>query len=185
MNRTALSLLSASALLSTLAGANAQTVARETIVTGGGVAATETTTTRTEGFISEVRPDVVAVRVEGASAPVVYSSTTSTVYVDEAGQPVSREIVTSGLPVTVQYTRLDGRLVADRVVVHRRETVAPAVTERQTTVRREAPAVVEKKVHVERPVVVEKTVEVPPVVEKKTTTTTTTTSQKKKEKNDD
>lgn len=161
--------------------ATAQTESRRTIVTEtpdrGTV--TESTSTTTTGFINSVGPDEVAVRVEGTAAPIIYSSSARTVYVDDAGQPVSREIITSGVPVTVQYSRLGDRLVADRVVV-RRHHAEPRVIERDTTVAR--PPVVEERVPVEKKVYVAPAPA--PLVEKKTTTTTTTTRDKKEKKDD-
>ncbi len=185
--------------------ANAQTTPGTTTTTVQsvpGTTTTETTTTTTAGLISELAPDGLVVRTETGTAR--YSSSASTIYVDETGRAVARELVTSGLPVTVHYSRSGDRLIADRVVVRRQTsttTAAPTVIERNTTITNppvviEKPVIVEKKVYVDRPVVVEKKVyvdrpvvvekpvivekEVPaPIIEKKTTTTTTTTTGKK------
>jgi hypothetical protein len=108
---------------------------------------TTTTTTTSAGTVSDFTPSVITVRSESSSAPVSYSYSKTTTYVDENGNPVSQETVRSGAPVTVYYTRDGDRMVASKVVVHRSVTEAPTP----------APA--------------------PVVEEKKTTTTTTTTGQ--------
>ena len=92
------------------------------------------TTTETAGTISELGQDTIVVRSETSSSPMRYSSTQSTTYVDETGTPVSVEMVKSGLPVTVYYTRDGNRLVADIVVVRKTTstTEAPIHTEKQT-----------------------------------------------------
>lgn len=107
-----------------------------TLLTAGSIAQTtvETTTTNSAGTISEFSPDTIVIRSETAPEPVRYSYSKTTTYVDEAGQPVTLETVKSGLPVTVYYTRVGDRLVANRVVVRKTVTTAPT-----------APAVVEKK----------------------------------------
>ena len=65
---------------------------------------TETTTTTTAGTISEFGDQRIVVRTESAPDPIAYSYSKTTTYVDEAGAPVSMELVKSGLPVTVYYT---------------------------------------------------------------------------------
>jgi len=164
--------------------ANAQTTPGSTtaVETVPGTTTTETTTTTTAGLISELAPDGLVIRTETGTAR--YSSSASTIYVDETGRAIARELVTSGRPVTVHYTRSGERLIADRVIVRRQAnttTVAPTVIERNTTitnptvvvekpviVEKKVPVVVEKKVYVDRPVAVEKKVYVdrPVVVEK-------------------
>ena len=135
-------------------------------------ATTESTTT-TAGTVSEISPDTLVVRTETSAAPVRYSFTKTTQYVDETGAPVSLEVVKSGLPVTVQYVREGDRMIASRVTV-RRQTSAPAPTviERNTTIT-QPPTVVEKPVIVGKPVK-----RAPELIEEKTTTTTTTTDRK-------
>jgi hypothetical protein len=109
-----------------------------TLLTAGSIAQTtvETTTTNSAGTISEFSPDTIVIRSETAPEPVRYSYSKTTTYVDEAGQPVTMETVKSGLPVTVYYTRVGDRLVANRVVVRKTVTTtptAPAVVEKKTT----------------------------------------------------
>ncbi len=93
------------------------------------------TATQSVGTISEFGPETIVIRSESAPEPVRYSYTKQTTYVDETGAPVTIEAVKSGLPVTVHYTRVGDRLVADRVIVRKTTTVAPAapVIEKKTT----------------------------------------------------
>jgi hypothetical protein len=164
-----------------------------------GQSVSTTTTTTSAGLVSEIAPDALVIRTESSSVPIRYLSSATTTYVDETGAPVSRELVASGLPVTVEYVRDGERLLAQRVVVRRQTTTtttpAPTVIERNTTVTRppvvvekpvivekKVPVVVEKKVPVDRPVIVEKRVPAAPapIIEEKTTTTTTTTTNDRK-----
>src|SRR5438874_1944606 len=66
----------------------------------------ETTTSTSEGTIDEFVPssNTIVLKTERAE-PVRYVYSTKTVVVDDAGNPASMEIVKSGLPVTVYYTR--------------------------------------------------------------------------------
>jgi hypothetical protein len=93
------------------------------ITTGQG--GTQTTTTTSDGTISEFSPDTIIVKTQDAAAPVRYSYSKTTTYVDENGNPVSIETVKSGLPVTVYYVRDGDNLVASKVVV-RTSVIAPA-----------------------------------------------------------
>jgi hypothetical protein len=95
-----------------------------------------TTTTNTAGTISEFSPDTIVIRSETSPEPVRYSYSKSTTYVDESGAPVSMELVKSGLPVTVYYTKASNGMVANRVVVHKTTTTksgGTSVEERKTT----------------------------------------------------
>ena len=62
-----------------------------------------------------------------------YSYTKTTTYVDENGNPVSTEIVKSGVPVTVYYLQDGTRMVATKVVVRKTTVVDPAAPATQTT----------------------------------------------------
>ena len=66
------------------------------------------------------------------AAPITYGYTKTTTLVDEMGNPVTAEVVRSGVPVTVYYSPVDGRMVATKVVV-RRAAVAPVIEESTTT----------------------------------------------------
>lgn len=95
-----------------------------------------TTTTNTAGTISEFSPDTIIVRTESAPEPIRYSYTKTTTYVDEAGQPVSLELVKSGLPVTVYYVKQGDKMVASKVVVRKVKTTTTgtgAVIDKKTT----------------------------------------------------
>jgi len=108
-----------------------------TILTTAAVAQTvvrETSTTNSAGTISEFSPDTIIIRSETSPEPLRYSYSKTTTYVDEAGAPVTMETVKSGLPVTVYYTKVGDRMVANRVVVRKTTTVTPS-----------APATIEKK----------------------------------------
>jgi len=94
----------------------------------------ETTTTNSAGTISEFSPDTIIIRSETSPEPLRYTYSKTTTYVDETGAPVTLETVKSGLPVTVYYTKVGDRMVANRVVVRKTTTVAPT-----------APAIIEKK----------------------------------------
>lgn len=103
---------------------------------GGAIAQTSVTTTTSAGTISEFSPDTIVIRSETSPEPMRYTYSKTTTYVDEAGAPVSMEVVKSGLPVTVHYVKEGDRLVANRVIVRRTTTTtapAPAVVEKKTT----------------------------------------------------
>jgi len=89
-------------------------------------AVTTTSTTSSMGTISEFSPEVMMIKTETSTAPVRYTYTKTTTYVDEAGQPVSVETVKSGAPVTVYYTKDGDNMVATKVIVRKAVVVAPA-----------------------------------------------------------
>lgn len=96
----------------------------------------ETTTTNSAGTISEFSPETIVIRSETSPEPLRYSYSKTTTYVDETGAPVTIETVKSGLPVTVYYTKVGDRLIANRVVVRKATVVtpvAPAIIEKKTT----------------------------------------------------
>ncbi len=94
-----------------------------------------TTTTTTGGTITEFTPgSAISVRTESSTSPVRYVVGESVTYVDEAGAPVSAEIIKSGVPVTVHYVKEGDRMIARKVVVKKTTTTtAPVVEERRTT----------------------------------------------------
>jgi hypothetical protein len=81
-----------------------------------------TTTTTSTGTISQFSPDTIIVKSTTSTEPVSYSYTKTTTYVDENGNPVSVETVKSGLPVTVYYNTVDGKMVATKVIVRKSTT---------------------------------------------------------------
>ena len=98
--------------------------------------ATRTTTTLSAGTISEFSPETIVIKTESSPEPVRYTYTKTTTYVDEAGAPVSMELVKSGLPVTVYYAREGERMVATKVIVRKPVVVVPSVPvieEKKTT----------------------------------------------------
>lgn len=102
-------------------------------------------TTTYAGTVTQYEPvnQVLEVRRESSSAPMTYSVTQATTFVDEAGQPVRAERIVSGVPITVHYMRQGDRMMATRVVVQRAPSApvaierverAPVTTERTSTV---------------------------------------------------
>jgi hypothetical protein len=156
----------AAALVATVAFspvANAQTVVTTSEDRPAVVA---TTTTTRVGRVGTVTPDTLMMDASAGTEPIRYLRTSRTVYVDETGAPISADLVRTGAPVTVHYTRDADRYLADRVVVRRQTVVSPE------------PTVVEKRAVVEP-------VRRPVVVEKKTTTTTESVPAKVKVKDVD
>jgi len=80
---------------------------------------TETTTTTSSGTIGEFKNDRVTIRTEADAAPMTYSFSKTTTYVDEDGNPVTVESVRSGTPATVYYTTEGDRRVATKVVIRK------------------------------------------------------------------
>lgn len=90
-------------------------------------------TTTSAGTLSEFGPERFIIRSETSPEPISYSYGKTTTYVDEAGAPVSIQMVKSGLPVTVYYTKVGDTLIANKVIV--KTAVVPAVPliEKKTT----------------------------------------------------
>jgi len=82
----------------------------------GAYAQSTVTTTTSAGTVSEFSPSVITVTSGGAPVSYTYSKTTT--YVDENGNPVSVETVRSGVPVTVYYSQDGTRMLASKVIVH-------------------------------------------------------------------
>jgi hypothetical protein len=157
------------------------------------------------GTVSQFGDGYITMSTAAAPNPVQYLYSDTTKWMDESGNIVPREIVRTGVPITIYYTKSPQGLVTSKVVVRR--GAAPPVVQRTETEVIETPAakanqpkktvVVEerkpikpaakKKVVVEEktePVVVERPAP-PAVIEKKTTTTTTTQKKKKTDDDDD
>jgi hypothetical protein len=93
-----------------------------------------TTTTTSAGTVREFTPNSFTVATTTSPAPVRYTYSKSTTYVDENGNPVSVETVRSGLPVTVYYDRNGDNLTATKVVVRKSVDTSPdGTTSSQTT----------------------------------------------------
>lgn len=110
------------------------------LLIGGAVSAettTETTTSTTSGTVSELSSGALIVKSATDPAPLTYSYSKTTTYVDEDGNPVSIETVKSGVPVTVYYSRDANGLTASKVVVRKfvdPKTGETTVEEKRTTV---------------------------------------------------
>jgi hypothetical protein len=155
--RLALAALGAVALTPlTLIQAQGTAVTTTTASSNGATSSTSTQTTTTAGTIQQFTPGSSQLIVRTSSgAPVTYSYSKHTTFVDAAGNTVSYETIKAGEPTTVYYTMEAGQPVVSKVVVHRTVTTPVTTTEVQpaTVV---APAA--------------------PVVQSEKTTTTTTTS---------
>jgi CRISPR/Cas system-associated exonuclease Cas4 (RecB family) len=97
-------------------------VVRKTTVVDPTAPMTQTTTTTSAGTISQFGPDAFVVKTTTSADPISYSSTKTTTYVDENGNPVSSETVKTGAPVTVYYTQDGTKMVATKVVVKKTTT---------------------------------------------------------------
>jgi len=121
-----------------------------------GVTTTTTKEVTSEGTISSFEPQSFVIRSEGAPAPLTYSYTTTTRYVDDSGAVITREMIKPGVPVTVYYTRDGDRLIAGRVIVHQSRVAAPApvpaaeTTTTRTTTTTEQPPLTKKEMERER-----------------------------------
>jgi hypothetical protein len=104
-----------------------------------------TTTTTSAGTVANFNPQVMTIRTVSSPTPVSYTFSRTTTYVDENGNPVSRETVTSGAPVTVYYSQDGDRMIASKVVVRKSVTTDTTPTEAPTvtTTPPVAPQVIE------------------------------------------
>jgi hypothetical protein len=75
------------------------------------------TTTTSDGTVSEFGPQGIVIKTETGVQPVRYMSNETTNYVDQDGNPVTLATVTSGLPVTVYYTKVGDTLIASKIMV--------------------------------------------------------------------
>ena len=97
-------------------------VVRKTIVADPAAPMTQTTTTTSDGTVSQFSPNAIIVKSTTSTDPVSYSYSKTTTYVDENGNPVSSETVKSGAPVTVYYTQDGDKMVATKVIVKKTTT---------------------------------------------------------------
>jgi len=118
--------------LATASLASAQTASTTT---------TTSSTTSSAGLVSNFTPDSIVVRSTTSTTPATYSYTKTTTYVDENGNPVARETVKSGAPVTVYYTQDGDKMVASKVVVsHTTDASGTTVEKQKTTTTTTTPA---------------------------------------------
>src|SRR5262245_55012124 len=80
------------------------------------------TQTTTSGTITRFTPE--AIIVDSGTAPITYTATSATQYVDEAGTPVGVEVVKTGVPVVIQYVKEGGTMVARKVIVKKTVTTS-------------------------------------------------------------
>jgi hypothetical protein len=99
---------------------------------------TTTTTTYYSGTVSTLGPDAIVVNSDSAP-PMRYSSSRTTTYVDENGNPVAVETVKTGSPVTVYYDRNGDVMTATKVVV-RRAGPGDTIEHKKTTTTTVSPA---------------------------------------------
>ena len=134
MKHTILNLTATSALAFVFIGAGHTVLGQasvQTIVPGQD--SVQSTTTTSAGTISEFSPQTIVVKTQDSAAPVSYSYSKTTTYVDQNGNPVSMETVKSGLPVTVYYVKDGDNLVASKVIVRPIPTVPAATLQESTT----------------------------------------------------
>jgi hypothetical protein len=100
------------------------------------------------GVVSEINPtaSTIILKSESAPAPVTYSYTPQTVFVDASGNTVSYEAIRN-VPVRVEYADQGGRTIVTRVVATR-PIGAPAVVAPAPS----GPAVIERRIERERDV---------------------------------
>jgi len=96
-----------------------QAVVRETT-------ATVSAPTEATGTVAEWLPDSLIILNKDVVGPVRFSLAKKVEYVDAAGKPVGREVITPGAAVTIHYIREGNRMLADRVIVQR--PLAPSAT---------------------------------------------------------
>jgi hypothetical protein len=70
-----------------------------------------------EGTVNELGQDRMYLKPSATADPVKYSYTKTTTYVDEDGNTVSRDIVTTGRPARVYYTQDGDERIAHKIVV--------------------------------------------------------------------
>jgi hypothetical protein len=102
-------------------------VARKVIVRKSIDDPVEATTTATTyaGTISDFTPERITIRSTPEADPVSYTFAKNITYVDEAGAPISRELVKAGLPVTVHYVNEGDMRVVDKVVIRKTTRTEP------------------------------------------------------------
>jgi len=113
-------------------------LATASVASAQSASTTTTSTTQSAGTISEFSPSTISVQSTTAVAPVSYTYSKTTTYVDQNGNAVSVDTVKSGLPVTVYYTQDGDKMVATKVVVQSATTpadasVAPTIETKKTT----------------------------------------------------
>jgi len=96
-------------------------------------AISDTTLVTAMGTISEFGPERLVVSTDSSAEPFSYMVSKKTTFVDEAGKVVTTESIKSGIPVTVHYTKADGKFIASKVIVRKAGGTPPPLTETTTT----------------------------------------------------
>ena len=91
---------------------------------------TTTKTTTYSGVVSEVNPSssTIVLKSETSPAPITYTYSKETTFVDSTGRPVSSDMIMNS-PVTVEYSTDGARTIVRRVV----QTGPPRTIEEKTT----------------------------------------------------
>ena len=99
----------------------------------GSVTRQTTTTTSSQGTVSSLSPDSIVIKSDTSPAPVSYTFSKTTAYVDENGNPVSIDTVKSGVPVTVYYDHNGNAMVATRGELVNTDPNAMVIQHKKTT----------------------------------------------------
>ena len=121
--------------LAPLASLHAQDATKTTTtVAADGTTSSATTTTNTAGTIQEFTPGGSTMVVKTTTgAPMTYSYSKTTTFVDAAGNVVDATTIKAGEPTTVYYSTVGGQPVVSRVVVQRAAPVSVSKTETSET----------------------------------------------------
>ena len=98
------------------------------------VSETVTTTAPAIGTVTTFDPATGALILTGKeSTATTYTYKTGTTIVDEAGNPVAVEVIRSGVPVSVYYTKDGDKMIVSKMVVQRTSPVIEETTTTTTT----------------------------------------------------
>lgn len=97
-----------------------QTVEKTTMTTPAPVTSQVQKTaalTTVKGTVGEFGAQSIAIETEPGTTPVKYVSSSTTNYVDEAGNPYDATLLKPGQPVTIHYSKVGDTLFASQIVV--------------------------------------------------------------------
>jgi hypothetical protein len=106
---------------------------RRTLTSPSGSLEAIETVPMAHGTIGEFGSKRIILNPVSPTDPLQYIQGNTTRYVDEAGNPVSLEVVRAGMPVTVYYTRSGKDLIATQVIVRKAPYTPGTVIEKKTT----------------------------------------------------
>jgi hypothetical protein len=86
---------------------------------------TTTTTTSSSGTVSQLGPSSIVIKATPMSSPLTYEFNELTTYFDEVGNPVDLDVVKSGVPVTIYYSRQGDKMIANKVIVKQAMPAVP------------------------------------------------------------